>query len=221
VTRRRHRPLLLVVLAAGLPLVAACGADEPGSATGLSDGSGDPAAPTEIRGIVREPLPEVGALALPDASNGGEEFSFVAEDGEILLAYFGYTHCPDVCPTTLADVRTALQQVGDDADRVDLAMATIDPDRDTGEVLPGYVQSFVPDAHALVATDDADLRAAADAFGADYSVEAPSEAGGEPEVSHTGFLYAVDDAGRLQVTWSFGTPAEDIANDLQVLLADA
>ncbi len=202
------RPLA-AVLVAGL-VVAGCG-----------DDGADPAA-AELRGIVREPLPDVSEPTLPDATTG-DEFRFVADDDEVLLVYFGYTHCPDVCPTTLADVRTALEELGDDAGRVDLAMATIDPDRDTPDLLPRYVGSFVDGAHALTTTGlppregGARLADAAEAFGVSYSVTPTDD--GDPEVVHSGFLYAVDDEGRLQVSWPFGVAWEDIAHDLDVLLA--
>ncbi len=171
----------------------------------------------ELSGFVRTPLPEVGATSLPDASAGGSDFAMQAPDGELLLLYFGYTACPDVCPTTLADLRKALRILGDDAEDVTVAMVTIDPTRDTDDVITGYVQSFVPDAHGLRTDDDAALRAAADVFGADYSVTITED--GTYEVVHTAHLYAIDEAGLLQVTWPFGTEPEDIANDLEILLA--
>ena len=171
---------------------------------------------TELRGLQRLPLPDVGDVSLPDATANGTDFTFTADDGKVLLVHFGYTSCPDVCPTTLVDVRAALGQLGDDADRIDLAMATIDPARDTGELLTGYVQTFVPGSHALVTTDDARLARAADAFGVSYGVELDDD--GKPEVFHSGFLYAVDDQGALQVSWPFPTPPEDYAHDLRILL---
>ena len=74
--------------------------------------------------------------------------------------YFGYTNCPDVCPTTMADLGAALDRLDDeDAARVDVAMVTVDPERDTA-VLADYVQSFVADAHAMATDDPAALRAA-------------------------------------------------------------
>lgn len=173
--------------------------------------------PEELSGFVRNPLPSVLEASLPDASAGGVNFEMRAPAGDVLLVYFGYTACPDVCPTTLADVRSALRQLGDDADRVKLAMATIDPDRDTDEIISGYVQSFVPAAHGLRAQDDDSLRAAADIFGADYGVTITDE--GDYEVIHTAHLYAVDDAGLLQVTWAFGTEPETIADDIRILLS--
>ncbi len=175
------------------------------------------AAPAELSGFVRDPRPSMLEASLPDASAGGAEFSMRAPDGDVLIVYFGYTSCPDVCPTTLADVRSALRELGDDADRVTVAMATIDPGRDTDEIISGYVQSFVSTAHGLRAQDDESLRGAADVFGADYGVTVTDD--GEYEVIHTAHLYAIDDAGLLQVTWAFGTEPEAIANDLQILLS--
>ena len=199
----RALPLALVVALLML-LTTACGDD-------------DDAASGTLAGYVREPTPVVSDLSLPDATNGGEPLVFRAEDGELLLVYFGYTSCPDVCPTTLSDVRTALADLGEkDAATIDLAMATVDPDRDVDEVIGGYVQSFVPGAHGLRTTDDTELRAAADAFGVEYGVETNDE--GEVEVVHSGSLYVVDDQGQLVLTWPFGTPVDDLVNDLRILM---
>lgn len=186
----------LAVLSAGL---AACGGDRP----------------DRLVGAVREPRPDVSGVSLPEAGAG--PFRFVAAPGHVLLAYFGYTSCPDVCPTTLADLKVVYADLGDAAERVDLAMVTIDPEVDTGELLTAYVRSFVPRAHAIVATDDVALRAAADAFGADYGVVVNAE--GVREVFHTASVYAVDDAGEIRVSWSYGTPADDVVHDLRLLLA--
>lgn len=172
--------------------------------------------PDELSGFVRTPLPNVSAASLPDAGSGGAPFTMRAPDGEILVLYFGYTACPDVCPTTLADLRSALREMGDDVGQVNVAMATIDPERDTDEIITGYVQSFVPDAHGLRTADAAELRAVADVFGADYDVTVTEE--GDYEVIHTAHLYAIDDTGLLQVTWAFGTEPETISQDLQILL---
>lgn len=172
--------------------------------------------PAELSGFVRDPLPDVSTASLPDVSSGGGAFTMRAPQDEILLLYFGYTSCPDVCPTTLADLRSALRELGDTATKVNVAMATIDPERDTDEVITGYVQSFIPEAHALRTTDPDELRVAADYFGADYGVSVDKE--GKYEVFHTANLYAIDDGGRLQVTWPFGTEPESIAADLEILL---
>ena len=201
--RRRRLPPFLTAIAVVVGVVGtACGDD--GSAAGL-------------RGIVRTPAPDVSGLSLPDVTADGAEFVFEAADGEVLLVYFGYTSCPDVCPTTMTDIQRAIGRLdAGDADRVSLAMATIDPARDTADVLTGYVRSIVPDGHAMVTTDDTRLRAVADAFGAFYGSELDDA--GEPEVFHTGFLYAVDDEGRLAITWPFGVTTDDYEHDLRLLL---
>jgi protein SCO1/2 len=172
--------------------------------------------PAELAGFVRTPLPEVGDLALPEVGSSSGEFVFRASKDELLLVYFGYASCPDVCPTTLADVRSALRDLGDASERVDLAMATVDPGRDTDEVIEAYVRAFVPGAHPLRTEDGAMLKAAADGFGAVYEVSVSDD--GDVEVVHTGHLYVVDDTGRIQVTWPFGTEPEDMVNDLRMLL---
>ena len=187
-------------IAAFALIIVACGADTP----------------TSLAGIVRDPAPDVSSVTLPDESAGGTAFATKADPGDLLLVYFGYTSCPDVCPTTLADVRRALSEMDDErAARVDLAFATVDPDRDDGERLTAYAPTFVPGAHAL-RTDDAErLRAAADAYGASYEVS--TNENGDVEVAHSAFLYAVDSQGRIRLTWPFGTPHEDLTNDMEYL----
>lgn len=159
----------------------------------------------------------VAAVNLPDVANGGEPFSMVAESGGALVVYFGFTYCPDVCPTTLSDLRTALGSMGSDADQVEVAMVTVDPDRDTDDVISAYLQTFIPEGHAL-RTDDPDLlEGASDAFGADFSVITPAEGG--IGVTHTAYLYAVDDEGIIRVVWPFGAEPDRIAADLSSLLS--
>jgi protein SCO1 len=170
-----------------------------------------------LTGVVRLPLPEIGDLTLPDAAAGGAEVPLRADDGGILVVYFGFTSCPDVCPTTMADLREALRSLGEDAERVSVALVTVDPGRDTDEVLTDYVEYFAPGGHALRTEDDARLREVAAGFGASYSVATVE---GEIEVAHTGHLYAVDEVGRLLVTWLFGTSPEDLRADLERLLDD-
>lgn len=197
---RRLRPWLrwLPAAMAAALVLGACGG---GSAT--------------LVGIEREPGVEVGNVTLPVAGSG-EDLAFVAPEDGVMVVYFGFTFCPDICPTTLADLREALDGLGEDAERVEVVMATIDPDRDTDEVVTAYVQSFVPDAIAVRTDDQGLLREATAAFGADYIITTDDD--GEPEVGHTTSLYAVDDEGKLVLYWAFGTTAEDIGSDLEVLL---
>jgi protein SCO1/2 len=195
------------VVAVGMAVLTACG------------GSGH-----DLVGLQRDPEPQVDATPLPDVSDGGTPFTLRAPQDGLLVVYFGYTNCPDVCPTTLANLKVALGDLGDDAERVQTAMITIDPDRDL-PVLARYVQSFVPGAHALATADQATLRAVAGPFGVSYEVRtSPS---GEVQVAHSSYLFAVDDHGKLVITWPVTSDAEtttsskDLAADLRVLLHDA
>jgi protein SCO1/2 len=117
----------------------------------------------------------------------------------------------------MANVKVARQRL-DDPEQVDVAMVTIDPGRDL-EILPAYITSFVPDAHALGTSDFEMLDRAAAPFGVSYQVEQAAD--GEIEVAHTTSLYAVDDAGRVVLTWPFGVTIDELTGDFEQLLADA
>lgn len=200
--RRGGSPIRLLVIAVGMGLVlTACG-DE---------------APYVPAGIVRTPAPDVSDLLLPDVTNG-VDLAFQAEPGGVLIVYWGYTSCPDICPTTMVEVRKALRDLGDLADSVDVAMITVDPNRDTPEVLTAYVQTFVTDGVAVRTEDDAALAAVAEPFGVVYSVTVQDD--GWVDVIHTGFLYAVDDEGLIRLTWPFWIESEDITADLRALLEE-
>lgn len=160
----------------------------------------------------------VSAVTVTEVSATGSAapFAFVPATGEVLVVYFGYTNCPDLCPTTLFAIRTARKKIGDLADRVDLAMVTVDPKRDTADVLPAYLASFTDRYHALIPATDAELRAAEAAFRASSSVNTLAD--GTVEVSHTTVAYVVDDTGRVVVEWPFGIDAEAMASDLRLIL---
>jgi len=190
---------MYAVLALALVAGACAGGEEPGA----------------LAGIVREPYPDVSAVALPDATLGGESFTTTAREGGLLMVYFGYASCPDICPTTLADLRRAMQQIGEDAGRIDVVMVTVDPFRDTPEILASYIQAFFPHGHALVTDDQALLDQAAQAFGAAYEVRQTAD--GEIEVAHTALLSVVDSSGRILVQWPFGMSVEDMQSDIEFL----
>lgn len=181
--------------------VTACGSDE---------------AEHTLVGVRPSGVQQVDTVPIADASAGDAPFRFRAEPGSLLLVSFGYTQCPDVCPTTLAAVRGGLKLMGDQGQDVSLAMVTVDPFRDTGEVLTDYVQSFVPGAHALRSEDPTVLRDVADLFGVTYSVT--SDDAGGVKVVHSGFLYVVDETGVVRLSWPFGVKSATIAADLELLL---
>jgi protein SCO1 len=169
-----------------------------------------------LRGITLSRPRDVSAVSLPDATNGGAPFVMKAPANGLLLAYFGYTSCPDICPTTLSDLRSALKRLGGEASRVELAMVSIDPKRDTADVLASYVKGFVPAGHALRTDDPMALGVAAKPFGAEYRVDVKPD--GTEDVSHSSFVYVVNPAGMVVLQWSFGTPVNDLVHDMRLLL---
>ena len=170
-------------------------------------------------GFVRKPAPDVGALSLPDTTQGLRPLKFVAPAHGLLLVYFGYAMCPDICPTTLSDLGVALRGLKpNEQKRVEKAVITVDPNRDTATVMTKYVHAFFRDGHALRTTDVARLAAVARAFGAAYRVTKAKD--GTIEVVHTAFVYAVDNSGRIRLQWSFGTKPPAYRADVQKLLSD-
>jgi protein SCO1/2 len=171
----------------------------------------------DFAGYRVEPVPQVEDVTLPDLTAGGADFAMAADPGKLLVVYFGYTNCPDFCPTTMSDLKFARQRL-DEPDDVQVAMVTVDPERDL-DVLADYVTSFAPDGHALGTGDFDVLDKAAGSFGVSYQVGPAPD--GSIEVSHTTSLYAVDDDGRLVMTWPFGVEVDALSADLAELLRDA
>lgn len=154
-----------------------------------------------------------GVLVTDAVSN--QPFELKAATGELLVVYFGYTHCPDICPATLVAVKNAKKKIGDLAKHVDIAMITVDPARDTKDVLPKYLSSFTNKFHALVPANNKELRDAEAAFDATSSV---TEVNGKIEVVHGGTCYVVDSTGKVIDEWPFGMDAASMAHDLKILL---
>lgn len=159
----------------------------------------------------------VGTEARPDGST--KEFSFVPQAGEVLVVYFGYTQCPDLCPTTMTAVRAAKKKIGPElAARVDLAMVTVDGARDTGAILTRYLSSFAERNHAITPVDEKELETLKSAFQVSSSVT--TNAQGKVEVTHSGTAYVVGPTGDVLVEWPFGLQADDMAHDLRLILTE-
>ena len=207
-----------VLAATALVALAACGSDDDSSSSVQRRGRPrhvGPAGRRELAGIVRDPAPVVDATPLPSLTDPGDDVVFRADPGGSEAVYFGYTNCPDVCPTTMADWAVALRRLPPElAERVGTVMVTVDPERDN-ELLPGYVRASCPTPSPPAPLDADRLAAAAEPFGVSYAVTTNAE--GEIEVYHSGFLYLVDDDGRLLVTWPFGPSSKEMAADIQQL----
>ena len=143
--------------------------------------------------------------------------------GKVTLLYFGYTFCPDVCPTTLANLTTALNKLGSKADDVRVLFVTVDPTRDTLPVLKQYAEAFAPEIVGLRGTDD-QLAALAKRYRVAYSVT--PESGDQPyTVSHSSAVYVFDQTGKIRLlVSSLATATPDIdgtAADLERLVDQA
>jgi protein SCO1/2 len=142
--------------------------------------------------------------------------------GRIVVLYFGYTYCPDVCPTTLTNIADILKRLGADARHVSVLFVTVDPNRDTPKVLVGYTQFFAPQVQGLRGTPD-QLAALARRYRIAYSVT-PATKDKPYDVTHSSAVYVFDGSGaaRLLVP-SLGTTTPDIAGtaaDLRKLVGE-
>ena len=163
-----------------------------------------------------------GSLPLPQASAVGGPFKLVDQDGRTVteqdvkgkpfLVFFGFTHCPDVCPTTLFDISEIFRKLGPDADRAAALFITVDPERDTPEAMKSYLSSFDP--HLLGLTGDA---AAVDgvvkAYRA-YAKKVPNP-DGSYTMDHTALVYLMDKEGRFVAPFNLKRRPEDSAADLR------
>lgn len=135
--------------------------------------------------------------------------------GKTVALFFGYTHCPDVCPTTLADLAQAMQKLGKDADRVQVLFITVDPERDKPEMLAKYVPAFYPSFLGL--HGDAQATAlAAKAFYVGYE-KRPTTSG--YNMDHSVGTFLVDPKGKVRLRAPLGQRSDWLAEDIRLLLA--
>ncbi len=170
----------------------------------------------EYKGARLEP-----PLPIPDfelMADNGQPFGLTESNSEITLVYFGYTFCPDVCPLTMVDVRDALAQLDPaERERVQVLFISVDPERDTPEVLDRYLSAFDPTFIGL--TDDFEkVQQVMKPFGAFAEKEEVEDSAAGYLVSHTARLYLLDANHEILLTYPFGFEPEDLTSDLTHLL---
>lgn len=165
------------------------------------------------RGIVIEDADPAPALVFTAAD--GQPFDLAAQRDKVVLLYFGYTHCPDVCPTTMSDWARAKRALGADTTDVRFVFVSMDPDRDTPEIALKYARQFDASFVGLTGSTQEleDLKKR-------WSIAAYPE--GDPRdgfytVAHPAHTFVVDRQGRLRVLFDPGVPGEDLARDLRKL----
>jgi protein SCO1/2 len=151
-----------------------------------------------------------GPFKLTDQN--GREVTDAELKGKPFLVFFGFTHCPDVCPTTLFEVSEILRALGPDADRTGALFITVDPERDTPAAMKDYLSSFDPHLIGLTG-DPAAVAAVAKAYRVYYK-KVPLEQGGYT-MDHTAIVYLMDKEGRFLSPFSLKRPAEAAAADLR------
>ncbi len=155
-------------------------------------------------------------LNLPDAQ--GRSRSLADFKGRLVVVFFGFTQCPDVCPTTLLELAAVKKALGSDGDKVQGIFVSVDPERDTPEVLQAYVDNFGAGFVALRGTPD-ETRAVAKHFKVFYS-KVPGRTEGSYTMDHTAGSYVFDTRGRVRLFTRYGSGNDALVHDLKLLLKE-
>jgi protein SCO1/2 len=169
---------------------------------------------TPLPGTLLDPPKTVSDFTL--TSDANQPFHLSDLRGKVAILFFGYTHCPDVCPTTMADFKRVKADLGDDAARVAFVFISVDGARDTPDRLAAYVHAFDPDFIGLMG-DDATIRAIAQ----DYGVFFQRVNYDNPDnylVDHTATSFAVGPEGKLRIVFSFQSDPAGMAQRIRSLL---
>jgi protein SCO1 len=157
----------------------------------------------------------------------GGPFSLVGTDGKTvtdadfrgryMVIFFGFTHCPDICPAELQVIAQALDKLGDKGKKVVPVFITLDPARDTPQVMGEYVKSFGPNFVGLTGSPEA-IAAAAKSYRVAYAKVENKESASDYSVDHSALVYLMDPEGKYVTHFSFGTSADDMAEKLDKIL---
>ena len=171
--------------------------------------------PDTFRGTAyAEPYPVAAEFELQQADGSTLRLSDLR--GKVVALFFGYTSCPDVCPTTMAELDQAFEKLGDQADQVQVLYVTVDPERDTPERVQEYVNHFNPDFIGLSGSE-AELARIWNDYGVFREIVEGTSAAGYL-VNHTARVTVIDQQGNLRLSFPFDTPVDDVVHDLKLLL---
>lgn len=163
-------------------------------------------------------LPVGGDFALTD--HNGQRFELSSLRGKAVLIFFGYTSCPDVCPTTLSKISEVYKSLGNDSKRVKTLYITVDPSRDTPAILKDDLSNFDVDALGLTGTK-AEIDKVVALYGAQYEIIPTPESAAKYTVAHTATLYALDTAGRTRLELPYEAKVEEIVAGLKAILGSS
>lgn len=173
------------------------------------------------------PKQEFKNIDITGSTAFGKDFSLIDPDGKartladfkgkVVVMFFGYTQCPDICPTTLTEMQQVMTLLGPQSDKVQVLFVTVDPERDTAAILKQYVPSFDPRFLGLRPADEAALEKVAKDFKIYYK-KVPGTSPGSYTMDHTAGSYAFDPQGRLRLYIKHAQGPETLAHDLKELL---
>jgi protein SCO1/2 len=161
-------------------------------------------------------LPVGGEFALTD--HNGQRFQLSSLRGKAVLIFFGYTSCPDACPTTLSKLASVYRRLGADAKRVKTLYISVDPEHDTPEVLKADLGSFQVDALGLTGSK-AEIDKAVALYKAEYEIIPTPNSFAKYTVAHTTTVYALDTTGRTRIEFPYEAKVEEIVGGLRAILA--
>jgi protein SCO1/2 len=173
------------------------------------------------------PKPEFKNIDITGSTAFGKDFSLLDPDGKVrtladfkgkvVVMFFGYTQCPDICPTTLTEMQQVMTLLGPQSDKVQVLFVTVDPERDTAEILKQYVPAFDARFLGLRPTDEAALEKVTKDFKIYYK-KVPGTKPGSYTMDHTAGSYAFDPEGHLRLYIKHAQGPETLAHDLKELL---
>jgi len=173
------------------------------------------AKPPSFLGTTYDPLP-APEIDMPLAD--GTQFRLSDHKSQVVLIFFGYTSCPDVCPTTLSNLKLVMNELGADAERVQVLFVTMDPDRDTPARVQDYASRFYPTFLGLSGPIEQLGKVWGD-YGA-YRELGPKDEYGNYVVTHSSRLTVIDTHGNLRLSFNFDSRWQDILHDVRLLLAE-
>jgi protein SCO1/2 len=160
----------------------------------------------EFKGVEISPAPKAPEISLIDQK--GNPFSLEAQNGKVVLVYFGYTNCPDICPTTMAKLNQVFTDLKFQSNNIDVIMVTTDPKRDTHEKLNNYLVNFNPRFLGLTGSPTVLSK-----VWHDYGVSVSDDG-----TTHSTSTYVIDQSGYLRLTFPYEMSPSDMVSDLQALL---
>ena len=185
---------------------------------GCENGSSAGSKSSQFKGLDISSAKYAQDFSLPDMN--GQQRSMADFRGKVVAMFFGFVQCPDVCPTTLAEMVQVKEMLGADGDKLQVLFVTVDPERDTAQILKEYLGNFDPSFVALLPTPE-ELRTK---VAPDFKVYYKKVEGSTPTsytMDHTAGVLLFDPKGKIRVHCSYGPPADSIAADIKTLLGEA